>query len=140
MSRVALDRMLKGSGDRPVWWERGAEYESRCCLVFWAPNSGWCGRKRKALVIANDVTSRAVTRIIASGLNCALCGSCQLCLRSTGLLGQVHVLFSFLHLTCILRPPRPFSIHSSLRPVFSPNRSQPLPLQTPAPAHYLIFR
>ena len=35
-------------------------------------------------------------------------------------LEQVRVL-SFLHLTYVLRPPRPFSIHSSLRPLFSPN-------------------
>ena len=63
ISSVALDGVLKGSGDRPIWWERGAEYESRCCLVFC---SRCCVEKRlrtlkksKALVIANDFTSLA---------------------------------------------------------------------------------
>ena len=40
ISSVALDGVLKGSEDRPVMVERGAEYESRCWLVLWAPSSG----------------------------------------------------------------------------------------------------
>ena len=49
ISSVALDGVLKGSEDRPVWWERGAEYESRCCLVFWAPNPGARVEKERRL-------------------------------------------------------------------------------------------
>ena len=47
ISSVALDGVLKGSEDRPVWWEGGAEYESRCCLVFWAPNSRALRKERR---------------------------------------------------------------------------------------------